>query len=189
MPLHTFNAVDAAVVVLYFVTMIIIGFVVTRLSKGDQDYFKGGNKIPWLMASMSIFIGAFTAYMFVAASGKAYESGLSCLLLFTSPFWACFIVYFFFAHRWRRTRITSPMEYVQMRYGNLTRLLFCLIPIPISCIGIGNSLYVLSIFLSSALGFTGEYQILWFTLNGLQLCMLATGIIIVLYTTAGVRST
>jgi len=185
MPLHTFNAVDAAVVGLYFVTMIIIGFVVTRLSKGDQDYFKGGNKIPWLMASMSIFIGAFTAYMFVAASGQAYKTGLACLLLFTSPFWACFIVYFFFAHRWRRTRITSPMEYIEMRYGNTTRMIFTLIPIPIGCIGIGNSLYILSIFISSALGITGDYHILWFTLNGLQLCMIITGVIIVLYTTAG----
>jgi SSS family transporter len=183
--MNTFNFIDYIVVGVYMLSMLVVGILVGRLNKGDQDYFKGGNKIPWLMSSMSIFIGAFTAYMFVAASGQAYKTGLACLLLFTSPVYGCIVLYFFFAYRWRRTRITSPMEYVQMRYGDTTRLLFSLIPIPIACIGIGNALFILSIFISSALGITGEYRILWFTLNGLQLCIIVTGIIIVLYTTVG----
>ncbi|MBN1900894.1 hypothetical protein JW926_06155 [Candidatus Sumerlaeota bacterium] len=183
--MNTFNIIDYAVVGIYMLSMVAIGFLVNRLNKGDEDYFKGGNKIPWAMSAMSLFIGSFSAYMFVGASGQAFNAGPACLLLFTSPFWGCILVYFFFAHRWRRTRITSPMEFIQMRYGNGLRYFLSFLGIPLTFLSIGKLLFVLSIFLSSALGLTGEYKILCFSLNGLELCIIATGIIIVLYTTAG----
>jgi SSS family solute:Na+ symporter len=183
--MNTFNNIDYIIVGIYMLSMLLIGFLVNRLNKGDEDYFKGGNKIPWAMSAMSLFIGSFSAYMFVGASGQAFNTGPACLLLFTSPFWGCILVYYFFAHKWRRTRITSPMEFIQMRYGNGLRYFLSFLGIPLTFLGIGKLLFVLSIFLSSALGLTGEYRILSFSLNGLELCIIATGIIIVLYTTAG----
>lgn len=183
--MNAFNTIDYTIVVVYMLSMLLIGFLVSRFSKGDEDYFKGGNKIPWVMSSMSLFIGSFSAYMFVAASGQAYKTGFASLLLFTSPVYACIVIYFFMAHLWRRTRITSPMEYIEMRYGNGIRYFFTFVQIPFSILGVGNLLFVLSIFISSALGFTGEYRILWFSLNGLELCILVTGIIIVIYTAVG----
>ncbi|MBN1900895.1 hypothetical protein JW926_06160 [Candidatus Sumerlaeota bacterium] len=183
--MNAFNIIDYVIVGIYMLSMLLIGFLVRSFSKGDEDYFKGGNKIPWAMSAMSLFIGSFSAYMFVAASGQAYKTGFSCLLLFTSPAYACIVIYFLMAHLWRRTRITSPMELIEMRYGNGVRYFFTFVPIPFGILGAGNLLFVLSIFISSALGFTGEYNILWFTLNGLELCILVTGIIIVIYTTVG----
>lgn len=183
--MNSFNFIDYAIVAAYMLSMLVIGFLVSRFSKGDADYFKGGNRIPWVMSAMSLFIGSFSAYMFVGASGQAFSAGPACLLLFTSPFWGCILVYFFFAHRWRRTRITSPMEFIQMRYGNALKYFLSFLMIPLTFLGIGKLLFVLSIFISSALGLTGEYRILCFSLNGLELCIIVTGIIIVIYTAAG----
>jgi Na+/proline symporter len=72
MGLNNLNIIDYAIVAVYFISMILIGFLVIRLNKKEQDYFKGGNRIPWIMSAMSLFIGSFTAYMFVGASGQAH---------------------------------------------------------------------------------------------------------------------
>ena len=183
--MNKFALIDYGIVGVYLISMILIGFLTSRLSKDDKDFFKGGSKIPWGMASLSLFISGFSAYMFVAASGQAYKNGISCLVLFTSNVYGFIIVTFFLIHRWRRTRITSPMEYIQMRYGNPTRIFLTILQIPLSLLALGNMLYVLCIFISSALGLTGQYHILGFTLTGLQLSIVVTGCIVVSYTTMG----
>jgi hypothetical protein len=80
--MNSFNFIDYTIVGIYMLSMLVIGFLVSRISKGDADYFKGGNRIPWVMSAMSLFIGSFTAYMFVGASGQAFNAGPACLLLF-----------------------------------------------------------------------------------------------------------
>jgi len=183
--MKSLNVLDFSVVGIYMLSMIVIGLLFSRRNKGDEDYFKGGNRVPWVMASLSFFISGFSAYMFVAASGKAYKSGISCLLLFTSSFYGFMIFAYLFAGKWRRTRITSPNEYIKMRYGNVTRTFCTALSIPLTLLSLGNYLYVLSIFISSALGLTGEYQILGLSISGLHLCIIAMGFIIVAYTVPG----
>jgi len=177
--------IDYVIVIVYMISMALIGLFVSRFNKSDSDYFKGGNKVPWIMSGLSFFIGGFSAYMFVAASAQAYKTGLACLLLYSSVACGSIFSTIFLVHRWRRARVTSPMEYVGMRYGNTTRNLFNLVQIPAFSLMLGSWLYVLCIFVSSALGITGEYLIFGITFTGLQLCMIVTGIIIVFYTTVG----
>jgi solute:Na+ symporter, SSS family len=177
--------IDYVIIALYMLTMALIGVFVSRFNKNDSDYFKGGNKVPWLMSGLSFFIGGFSAYMFVAASAKAYHVGPACLVLFTSAAYGCIFSTIFLVKRWRRARITSPMEYVELRYGPITRSVFTFIQIPAYCLMLGSWLYVLCIFVSSALGLTANYTFLGINFTGLQLCMIVTGIVIVFYTTAG----
>jgi solute:Na+ symporter, SSS family len=177
--------IDYIIIALYMLVMALIGVFVSRFNKSDGDYFKGGNKVPWLMSGLSFFIGGFSAYMFVAASAKAYHVGPACLVLFTSAAYGCVFSTIFLVKRWRRARITSPMEYVELRYGPITRSVFTFIQIPAFCLMLGSWLYVLCIFVSSALGLTESYTFLGITLSGLQLCMIVTGIVIVFYTAAG----
>ena len=182
--MRSLNTVDYTIVGIYFLSMILIGIFLSKKNKSDQDFFKGGNKVPWLLSSLSLFISFCSAYMFVAASGQAYENGFACLLLFTSGFYG-YAVAIFFAGKWRRTRITSPMEYIKMRFGEKTRFFFTSIQIPAFLLGMGNMLYILCIFISSALQLTGQYKILGISFNGLELCIIVTGAVIVAYTTTG----
>lgn len=177
--------IDFVIVGIYMLSMIIIGIIAGRMNKSEDDYFKGGSKVPWVMSSLSFFIGSFSAYMFVAASSLAYKTGFSCLLLFTSGAWACFFAMFFLVKYFRRSRIMSPMELIVMRYGETTRTFFTIIRVPAYVLIIANCLYVLCIFVSSALGLTGTYRVLGMDFNGLQLCLAVTGLIAVVYTTIG----
>jgi len=50
--LKTANLLDLVIVVLYMLAMVSIGFIFMRFNKGASDYFKGGNRIPWLVAAL-----------------------------------------------------------------------------------------------------------------------------------------
>ncbi|MFI4911838.1 MAG: hypothetical protein ACIAQZ_09255 [Sedimentisphaeraceae bacterium JB056] len=185
MLIKSVNTVDYVIVVLYLLSMVAVGFLLSRSNKNDEDYFKGGNKIPWVMAGISLFIGQLSAYMFVAASGQAYSNGISCLLLYSAGAPVLLLVAFFFAHKWRRTRITSPIEYIGQRYGKTTQKFYTFIQIPIFILMLGNCLYILCIFLSSALRLQESYSLLGLNIGSIELCIIITGIVITLYTSSG----
>lgn len=185
MVIKSVNYVDYAVVAVYMLSMVAIGLFLSRSNKNDSDYFKGGNKIPWVMAGISLFIGQLSAYMFVAASGQAYTNGISCLLLYCSGAPVLLLVAIFFAHRWRRTRITTPIEYIGQRYGAATQKFYTLVQIPIFILFMGNCLYILCIFLSSAVGFKENYNFFGLELGSIELCIIITGIVVTLYTSSG----
>lgn len=185
MIVKSLNAIDYFIVAIYLLSMIAIGFLLSRSNKNDSDYFKGGNKIPWVMAGISLFIGQLSAYMFVAASGQAYTNGIASIVLFTIGAPVSFVIAFIMAYKWRRTRIGSPIEYVGLRYGKATQKFYTLVQIPIFLLFLGNFLYILCIFLTSALRLPQSYEILGFEIGSIQLCIIVTGIIITAYTSSG----
>lgn len=183
--LKTPNTFDYVIVGIYFFVMIMCGFILARVNKNDKDYFKASGKIPWPMASLSLFIGSFSAYMFVAAAGQVYKAGIAAFLIYMSNAGGFLFLALYLAKFYRRTRITSPMEVVEMRFDKVTKTVMTYLQIPILMIGTGNLLYVLCIFLSSILGLKESFEIFGFTVSGLHASMIFTGIIIVIYTAIG----
>ena len=179
------NIYDYVIIGVYFLVMILCGFLLTRLNKDDKDYFKASGKIPWPMASLSIFIGAFSAYMFVAASGQVYKCGVPAFIIYCSTALGYVFAALCFVKKFRRSRITSPMEYIEMRFGHVTKQVVTYLQIPVLLLGIGNLLYVLCIFISSALGFKEHIMILGHAFSGLHAAMIFTGLVIVIYTAVG----
>jgi Na+/proline symporter len=77
------------------------------------------------------------------------------------------------------------MEYVEMRFGKQTKTIITFLQMPIMMLMCGNLLYVLCIFISSALGFKENFVIFGITLSGLHLAMIFTGVVVILYTSIG----
>ena len=48
------NFVDYAVIALYALLMVRVGFYVLRFNRGAAEYFRGGRRIPWLVAGLSL---------------------------------------------------------------------------------------------------------------------------------------
>lgn len=183
--LNNTNLFDYVIIGIYFVVMIACSVMLSKFNKNDKDYFKASGKIPWPMASLSIFIGAFSSYMFVAAAGQVYNCGLPAFILFISTALGYVFAALYFAKRYRRTRVTSPMEYIEMRFGKATKSVFTLLQIPILTLTCGNLLYVLCIFISSALGIKQDFTVMGMQISGLHLSMIFTGVVIVVYTAIG----
>jgi Na+/proline symporter len=184
--LSTVNAVDYAMILLYFVIIIWVGVYSAGKNKGTEDYFKGGGQVPWFMAGVSNWVSGFSAFMFVAAAGYTYNNGTGAVLLFTSAFWAYLVGYFYFAPRWRRARIAAPLEFLTKRYSPSTTYFFTLCSIPIQVLGLAQGLYILAIFISAAVGLDVEtFHLFGLELSGLQMTMLVVGIVMIVYSVIG----
>jgi Na+/proline symporter len=184
--LNIVNAYDTALIALYFGIVIFVGWYSARKNQNTDDYFKGGGKIPWFLAGVSNWVSGFSAFMFVAAAGFTYKNGIGAAVIFTSAAWAYLIGAWYFAGRWRRARINSPLEFLTRRFSPSTTYFYTVTAIVPQIIGIGQGLYVLCIFVATALGFSKEaHLVLGFEFSGLELTMLTVGVVMILYTVIG----
>jgi solute:Na+ symporter, SSS family len=180
------NAADYALIALYFGIVIFVGWYSSRKNRNTDDYFKGGGKIPWFLAGVSNWVSGFSAFMFVAAAGFTYRNGLGAVLVFTSATWAYLVGAFYFAARWRRARIHSPLEFLTRRYSASTTYFYSVTAIVPQIVLIGQGLYILCIFVATALGFAGgQHEVMGFSFSGLELTMISVGLIMIAYTVIG----
>jgi solute:Na+ symporter, SSS family len=147
------NLVDYTVIGCYAVMMVLVGLYVMRFNRGAAEYFRGGNRIPWLVAGLSSFMAGFSAWTFTGAAGVAYRAGIAVIGLYIGNALSFLLGYFVFASRWRRTRITTVMEYLSARFNQTTRQTFSWASILVQLFMTASMLYGLSIFISSACGF------------------------------------
>jgi SSS family transporter len=163
---------DLYIIVLYMLAMVIIGFIFMRFNKGASDYFKGGNRIPWLVAGLSCFMSSFSAWTFTGAAGVAYHDGIVVVFLYIGNAVTFLLGYFVFAQRWRRTRITTTMAYLVERFDEPTRQTFSVVSVFFQIFIAASVLYGLGLVVASTCGFPIAATIL--TSGGLVLlyCML-----------------
>ena len=122
--MKTVLPIDYIVIAVYLMISLGVGFYFMKFNRGAADFFKGGNKIPWLVSGLSAFMAGFSAWTFTAASGIAYDEGIIIILLYIGNAFTFLFGYWLFAVRWRRSRISSPMEYLEQRFDSNTRQTF-----------------------------------------------------------------
>jgi SSS family transporter len=167
-PLKTVAPIDYAVIAAYMLLMLGIGVYSMRFNKGASDYFKGGNRIHWLAAGLSSFMSGFSAWTFTGAAGLAYQQGLVAVLIYVGNALSFLLGYFVFAVRWRRTRISTVMEYLVERYDERTRQTFSWSTIFFQFFTGASMLYGLALFVAPTCG----WPISW-TIVGSGLVILA----------------
>jgi Na+/proline symporter len=184
--LNFLNGLDYFVVGLYMLTVVGIGIYVSRFNRETADYFKGGGHLPWGLACVSLFISGFSAFMFVGAAGVTYGSGGGALLLFSLAGPAYMFGYFLYGPLWRRTRIDTPMQFLSRRYSPGTTYFYTLLAVLPNVLILGIWIYMLCILISTALGFNAlTFDLGIATVNGFQLSILVTGVVMTIYTMVG----
>src|SRR6476646_10822209 len=118
------NPVDYVVISLYGLLMVLVGLYVMRFNRGAAEYFRGGSRLPWLVAGLSCFMSGFSAWTFTGAAGVAYRSGVAATGLYIGNAVSFLLGYFVFAARWRRSRVTTVMEYLAGRFNLATHQTF-----------------------------------------------------------------
>jgi solute:Na+ symporter, SSS family len=180
------NFIDYIVIAGYLLMLTGTGIYVTRFNKNADDFFKGGGKIPWWISGLSTFVAGFSAFMFVGAAGYTYRKGIGSIALFTSAFWGYGMGYLLYARLWKRARLSSPMEFLTKRFSQGTTYYYTLLSILPAILGLGLGIYILCIFVATALGIMSlSVTIGFITLSGLELSMIITGIVLLIYTSAG----
>jgi len=184
--LRHLNGLDYLVVAVYMVMVVGVGWYVARFNTKTSDYFKGGGHIPWRLSAISLFVSGFSAFMFVGAAGYTYRNGGAALILFSMAFPAYFLGYFVYGRLWRRTRIDTPMEFLTRRFSPSTTYFYTVLAVIPNVLTLGVWIYTLCIFLSTALGFgRTAFDLGVVTVNGFQLTLLVTGLVMTIYTMLG----
>jgi SSS family transporter len=167
------GALDYFVIAVYMALMLGIGVYSSRFNKGASDYFKGGNRIPWLVAGLSSFMSGFSAWTFTGAAGLAYQHGLIAILMYVGNALTFLLGYWIFAVRWRRARISTVMEYVVDRFDERTRQAFSWSTVFFQLFTGASMLYGLGLFVAS----TCNLPLSW--------TILGSGIVILAYCVVG----
>ena len=158
--MNTANSVDYAVIGLYAMLMVLVGLYVMRFNRGAAEYFRGGSRIPWLVAGLSCFMSGFSAWTFTGAAGVAYRAGFAATGLYIGNAASFLLGYFVFATRWRRSRVTTVMEYLSDRFNPVTHQTFSWVTIFFQLFTSASTLYGLSLFISSACGLPVSWTII-----------------------------
>ena len=122
--MQTVQTLDYLVFAVYLALMAGVGVFFGWFVKDMAGYFKGGGVIPWPVAGISNYMSMFSTFVFVAYAGVAYEHGLVALTVIWCTVPPCVLAALVFAHRWRRAELTTPVEYLEVRFGKGARQFF-----------------------------------------------------------------
>lgn len=151
--------VDFALVALYLVFIVAIGFMFSGKSQNPSEYFRGGGKMLWWMTGASAFMVQFSAWTFTGAAGKAYSDGLSVAIIFIGNAVGYFLSYLLMAEMFRQTRCITPVDAIRRRYGPVNEQFFTWAQVPLGVIQAGIWLNGLAIFTAAVFGISLEWTI------------------------------
>src|SRR5215211_1483142 len=169
----TVQTIDYVVLVGYLCLMAGVGAYFMRFMRGGTDFLKGGNRVEWWVAGMASFMSGFSVWTFTGGAGFAYRFGLIGVFLMALAVPAFYFGYIIFAKLWRRSRVTTVVEYIRSRFGDGTHKTFSWLTGPSQLMFGSVRLFALSSFMSIALGVRVEYLIV--------IC----GLVVLAYTSLG----
>ncbi|MCD4657105.1 MAG: hypothetical protein K8S87_06130, partial [Planctomycetes bacterium] len=114
------HSLDLASIIVYLLIMVVIAVFFSKFMKGAKDFFAGGRKIPWWVAGISLYMGLFSVWTFSGAAGMVYKTGWFGLIYFATWPIGFFIGFMLTGVRYRRSRIVSPVEYIETRFNKAT---------------------------------------------------------------------
>ncbi len=164
---------DYITLLIYMLLMAGIGFFFKWFVKDLAAYTKGSNTIPWVAAGISNFMAMFSTFVFVAYAGIAYEHGLVSVTIFWSTIPACIVAAIFFAKRWRRAGVSTPIEYLETRFNHPVRQTIGWVGLIMRILDNMVRLYAIGIFLTAV------------TPLSLPACLIVSSIIIISFTLFG----
>src|SRR3712207_1140245 len=147
-----------------------VGAYFMRFMRGGTDFLKGGNRVEWWVAGLASFMSGFSVWTFTGGAGFAYRHGVIGVALMLMAVPAFLVGRLAFAQLWRRSRVTTVVEYIRGRFGDGTHKTFSWLTAPSQLMFGAVKLFALSSFMSVALGVPVHYLII------------ACGVIVLLYT-------
>lgn len=117
-----FGLVNYLTLFLYLAGMVWLGASFTKKNKSTNDYFRGGQRIPWWAAGLSIFATMLSSITFMAIPAQAYSVGWNLFLanayLIITP-----LVTLVFLPFYRTLDVTSAYEYLERRFNLAARMI------------------------------------------------------------------
>lgn len=168
-----FGLVNWVILFIYLFAMLYLGFFFMKRESSTDDFFKGGNRIPWWAAGMSIFATMLSAITFMAIPAKTYATNWLYFMLAVTILVMAFPVVKYYLPFFRRLNVTTAYEYLEHRFNYTIRLL-------------ASGLFILFMMARMALVlFLPSLALTTVTGIDIYLCITLMGIITLVYCTMG----
>lgn len=169
-----FGAVNWAVLALYMLGMLYMGYYFMRKSKGStEDFFKGGGNIPWWAAGISIFATMLSAITFMAVPAKSFATDWRYFPMVITILIMAFPIVKYYLPFFRRLNVTTAYEYLEKRFSYAVRLL-------------ASSLFIIFMLARMALAlFLPSLALTTVTGIDIYLCIILMGVVTLIYCTMG----
>jgi len=110
------------VVGVYVLLMVGMAVYFIHKKKDENDYFRGGNRIPWYVAGMSIFATMLSSITFIAIPTQAYLSDWRYFIMAFFIIGMAPVAIYYYLPFFCRLGITSAYEYLEKRFNLGVRL-------------------------------------------------------------------
>jgi SSS family solute:Na+ symporter len=185
--------IDYAVVFIYMVCMLSIGWYLSRKQVNIEDFFVAGRSMPWMATGLSMIATLMSTLTYLGAPGEMIKNGVAQFLgILALPFvflivWSLWVPFFM------RLRLTSAYEYLEMRFGPRARLLGVILYLYMRFLWMGAIIYSASLALALITRDTAPNAIAYLTGGVLQFdegswfyfVLISTGVVSTVYTMLG----
>jgi len=167
------QAVEYAVIGMFFIFMLVTGFVFRRFVKDSSDYFRGGCRGTWWLVGSSVFMISFTAWTFTAAAGVAFSAGITVSVIFFANTFGYIVNALVTAPIFRQMRATTFPEVIRERFDTATQQFYVWMGVVPGILMTGLVLLSTAVFTAAVFGFN---------LHGL---IIVIGVVVLIYSTVG----
>lgn len=144
--------IDIAVILIYFVIILWIGLSQRSKEASVEEYSLGNRSIPWWPILASILAAEISAATFLGAPGEGFSlRNYTYAQLCLGTVLARLLVAWLFIKKFYDYGVVSIYEFLEIRFGKITRCVGSLIFLLTRTLASGTRLYVAAIFL--VLGF------------------------------------
>ncbi len=148
----SFGWVNWAVVGIYLLGMLALGYAFMHREKSVNDFFTGGGRIPWWAAGVSIFATIISAITYMSIPAKAYATDWKYYPMQIMILIVAFPVVKYFLPFFRRLNASSAYAYLEQRFSYGVRAMASALFIAFMVARMALVLFLPSIALSAVTG-------------------------------------
>ncbi|MFC2123397.1 cyclically-permuted mutarotase family protein [Bacteroidota bacterium] len=168
-----FGVLNWILLISYLAGMLYLGFFFMKRESSTEDFFKGGGRVPWWAAGMSIFATMLSAITFMAIPAKTFATDWKYFPMAIAIFILAFPVVKYYLPFFRRLKVTTAYEYLEVRFNALTRVL-------------GSVLFIVFMVARTALVlFLPSLALTTVTGIDIYFCIILMGLVTIIYCTMG----
>ncbi len=184
---------DYAVVFIYMICMLGMGWYLSRKQVSIEDFFVAGRSMPWMATGLSMIATLMSTLTYLGAPGEMIKHGVAQFLgILALPF-VFLVVWLLWVPFFMRLRLTSAYEYLELRFGPGARLLGVVLYLYMRFLWMGAIIYSASLALAFMTQDTAPAAIAWLTGGSVQFnasswfyfVLISTGFVSTAYTVLG----
>ncbi|MEG2803667.1 hypothetical protein [Stenotrophomonas sp.] len=179
--------IDLLVLGAYLLGTLAIGLHYAGRNRRSRDMFAAGGRSPWWVSGLSGFMTLKSAGTFVVWGGLAYREGVVAIAINTCIGVSALLVGWCVAGRWRRTGVTTPAEFVALRFGPQAVQFYTWAMLAVRVVTTGVALYALAVMLVALVPLAPGHPLRDPSTGHLSLALAIAvfGAVVIAYTVAG----